>query len=44
MAEAMLEAHTDLIRTDERNEQKFRDVTKSLRERIERPAGEKKSG
>ena len=34
-AEAMLEAHTNLIRTDERNEPKFRDVTKTLRERIE---------
>jgi anti-sigma B factor antagonist len=41
-AEAMLEAHTDLIRTDERNEPRFRDVTESLRERIERPVDEKK--
>ena len=44
MAETMLEAHTDLIRTDERNEPKFRDVTESLRERIEHPDDEKKSG
>jgi anti-anti-sigma factor len=41
-AEAMLEAHTDLIHVDNRNEQKFRDVTKALRERVERGDDEKK--
>jgi anti-anti-sigma regulatory factor len=43
-AEAILEAHTNLIRTDKRNEQKFRDVTESLRERIERPADDRNPG
>ena len=43
-AEMMLEAHTDLIRADDRNELKFREVTKALRENIERNTGEAKSG
>jgi len=43
-AEAMLEAHTDLIRTNECNEPKFRDVTRTLRERIERSNNGKKPG
>lgn len=35
-AELMLEAHNNLVRADERNEPKFRDLTKVLREDIAR--------
>jgi len=39
-ASVMLEAHEDLCRADERNEAKFKDVKKLLREEITRKAGQ----
>lgn len=35
-ADLMIEAHNDLVRADERNEPKFRELTRFLREAVER--------
>jgi hypothetical protein len=32
----MLDAHHNLVRADERNEPRFRNVTRALRDRLER--------
>jgi anti-sigma B factor antagonist len=45
IANLMLKAHGDLIEADRRNEEKFRDLTKRLREKVgQRDAAEKKRG
>jgi anti-sigma B factor antagonist len=41
--ELMLEAHEDLIRADQRNAPKFRDVTKFLREKLREQQSQKKN-
>ena len=41
-ADLMLEAHTNLIRADSQNAEKFREVTQCLREKIERRHAEMK--
>jgi anti-anti-sigma regulatory factor len=43
-ASLMLEAHEDLCSADERNEEKFRDVKRLLREEIDRKAGPNQAG
>jgi anti-sigma B factor antagonist len=39
-AELMLEAHDDLVRVDQRNVAKFKDLTAFLRDRVDKPRGE----